>query len=66
MSAATILIARIRSRQRLMAAIRERNPETFGTNSHYLSLQSAVRSYRDALTHIERADTNIPALTRSR
>ncbi len=66
MSAATILIARIRSRQRLMAAIRERNPQTFGTNPHYLSLQSAVRSYRDALAQIERSAANVPALTESR
>ncbi|CAN5796343.1 hypothetical protein BH23CHL2_BH23CHL2_34220 [soil metagenome] len=66
MSTATILIARIRSRQRLMVAIRERNPETFGSNPHYLSLQSAVRSYRDALTQIERGGIGAPELTGSR
>ncbi len=66
MTAATILIAKIRSRQRLMTSIRERNPETFGSNPHYLSLQSAVRSYRDALARIEGADITAPALTESR
>lgn len=66
MSTATILIARIRSRERLMAAIRQRNPETFGTNPHYLTLQSAVRSYRDALTQIERSGVVPAELTRSR
>lgn len=66
MSTATILIARIRSRERLMAAIRQRNPQTFGENPHYLTLQSAVRSYRDALAQIERAGITSPELTRSR
>lgn len=66
MTTATILIARIRSRQRLMSAIRDRNPDTFGTNPHYLALQSAVRSYRDALSQIERAGLSVPALTESR
>lgn len=66
MSTATILIARIRSRQRLMAAIRDRNPETFGSNPHYLTLQSAVRSYRDALCQIERGGIGAPELTGSR
>jgi hypothetical protein len=66
MSTATILIARIRSRQRLMAAIRQRNPQTFGSNPYYLSLQRAVRSYRDALAQIERGSVNVPALTESR
>jgi hypothetical protein len=66
MTTATILIARIRSRQRLMAAIQERNPQTFGSNPHYLALQSAVRSYRDALAQIERGAATMPALTESR
>ena len=66
MSTAAILIARIRSRERLMAAIRQRKPESFGTNPHYLTLQSAVRSYRDALAQIERSGVGSPELTRSR
>ena len=66
MTTAAILIARIRSRERLMASIRERNPQTFDTNPHYLSLQSAVRSYRDALAQIERLGEEVPALIKSR
>lgn len=66
MTTASILIAKIRSRQRLMAAIRDRNPQTFGSNPHYLSLQSAVRSYRDALAKIESTSTAVPTLTESR
>ena len=66
MSTAAILIARIRSRERLMGSIRDRNPENFATNPHYLSLQSAVRSYRDALAQIERFGGEVPALTESR
>ncbi|MEZ4520201.1 MAG: hypothetical protein R3A46_00960 [Thermomicrobiales bacterium] len=66
MSTASILIARIRSRERVMANIRHRNPENFGTNPHYLSLKSAVRSYRDALAQIERNGILNPALTGSR
>ena len=64
MTTAAILIARIRSRERLMTNIRQRNPETYTDNPYYLSLQSAVRSYRDALTQIERVTET--ELTRSR
>ena len=54
MSTAAILIARIRNRERVMANIAERNPESFRTNPHYTTLQSAVAAYRDALTQLER------------
>lgn len=54
MSTAAILVARIRNRERVMANIAERNPETFLTNPYHTMLQSAVVAYRDALTQLER------------
>jgi hypothetical protein len=54
MSTAAILIARIRNRERVMANIAARNPLSFRDNPFYLSLQSAVVAYRDALTQLER------------
>jgi hypothetical protein len=54
MSTAAILVARIRNRERIMANIAGRNPETYRDNPHYTALQSAVAAYRDALTQIER------------
>lgn len=54
MSTAVILVARIRNRERVMANIMARNPETYRVNPFYLSLQSAVAAYRDALTQLER------------
>jgi hypothetical protein len=54
MSTAAILIARIRNRERVMANIIARNPQSFRDNPFYLSLQSAVVAYRDALTQLER------------
>jgi hypothetical protein len=54
MSTAAIFIARIRNRERVMANIVERNPDTYRSNPHYTMLQSAVVAYRDALTQLER------------
>ena len=54
MSTAAILIARIRNRERVMANIVGRNPHTYRDNPFYLSLQSAVVAYRDALAQLER------------
>lgn len=54
MSTAAILVARIRNRERVMANIMARNPETFRVNPFYLSLQSAVAAYRDTLAQLER------------
>jgi hypothetical protein len=54
MSTAAILVARIRNRERVMANIAERNPDTYRSNPHFAALQSAVVAYRDALTQIER------------
>lgn len=54
MSTAAILVARIRNRERVMANIVARNPETYRENPFYLSLHSAVAAYRDALTQLER------------
>jgi len=51
---ASILIARIRNRERVMAGIASRNPHTYRDNPHYASLQSAVAAYRDALSQLER------------
>ena len=53
-SMASILIARVRNRERVMAGIASRNPETYRDNPHYASLQSAVVAYRDALVQLER------------
>jgi hypothetical protein len=66
MTTAAILIARIRSRERVMENIIRRNPDNYATNPHYIALRTAVRSYRDALTQLER--TGVPGfeLTRSR
>lgn len=57
MSMASIFIARIRNRERVMANIASRNPETYRTNPHYTALQSAVVAYRDALQQLERTAT---------
>lgn len=54
MSTAAILIARIRNRERVMANIAARNPHSYRDNAHYLTLQSAVAAYRDALAQLER------------
>ncbi len=54
MSTAAILVARIRNRERVMANIAERNPETYRSNPYYSMLQSAVVAYRDALAQLER------------
>ena len=54
MSTAAVLIARIRSRERVMANIARRNPDTFRSNPYYSSLNAAVFAYRDALSQIER------------
>jgi hypothetical protein len=54
MSTASILVARIRNRERIMANIAARNPETYRDNPFYTSLQSAVVAYRDALNQLER------------
>lgn len=66
MTTAAVLIARIRSRERLMASIRQRNPETFETNPYFVSLQTAVSAYRSELTQIELAGAEISTLTKSR
>lgn len=58
MSSAAILIARIRSRERVMANIARRNPDTYRLNPYYNSLNSAVIAYRDALSQIERESVN--------
>ncbi len=60
MSTAAILIARIRSRERIMSNIERRNPDTYRTNNYYLGLQSAVSAYRDALNQLERSGV-VPA-----
>ena len=54
MSTAAVLIARIRSRERVMANIARRNPDSFRSNPYYSSLNSAVLAYRDALSQVER------------
>lgn len=54
MSTAAVLIARIRSRERVMANIARRNPDSFRSNPYYSSLNTAVLAYRDALSQIER------------
>lgn len=54
MSTAAILIARIRSRERVMANIARRNPDSYLSNPYYGSLNSAVIAYRDALAQLER------------
>jgi hypothetical protein len=53
-STASIFVARIRNRERVMANIASRNPESYRSNPYYTSLQSAVIAYRDALAQIER------------
>jgi|CXWK01.1.fsa_nt_gi hypothetical protein len=54
MSTAAVLVARIRSRERVMSNIVERNPESYRENPYYTQLQGAVVAYRDALTQLER------------
>jgi len=54
MSTAAVLVARIRNRERVMANIQGRNPETYRDNAFYTSLHTAVVAYRDALHHLER------------
>lgn len=54
MSTAAVLVARIRNRERVMANIQSRNPETYRDNQFYTSLHTAVVAYRDALHHLER------------
>ncbi len=58
MSTAAVLIARIRSREKVMGNIARRNPDTFRHNPYYSSLSSAVTAYRDALSQIEREGVN--------
>jgi hypothetical protein len=53
-STASIFVARIRNRERVMANIASRNPESYRSNPYYTSLQSAVIAYRDALAQLER------------
>jgi hypothetical protein len=53
-STASIFVARIRNRERVMANIASRNPESYRSNPYYASLQSAVIAYRDALAQLER------------
>lgn len=65
-STAAILIARIRNRERIMANIARRNPETYQQNPYYAQLQSAVYAYRDALTQIERVGIGQDDLIHSR
>lgn len=65
-STSAVLVARIRSRERLMEKIARRNPESYRTNPHYLALQTAVRAYRDALSQIERVGVGSGELTYSR
>ena len=60
MSAAAILIAKIRNRERLMAEIAGRNPETYRDNPYYTALHSAVAAYRDALAQLERTVATAP------
>ena len=66
MSTAAVLIARIRSRERVMANIARRNPDTFRSNPYYSSLNSAVLAYRDVLGRIERDGINREELALSR
>ncbi len=66
MSTAAVLIARIRSRERVMANIARRNPDTFRSNPYYSSLNSAVLAYRDVLSRIERDGINREDLALSR
>ena len=66
MSIAAVLIARIRSRERVMANIARRNPDTFRTNQYYGSLNSAVDTYRDALSQLEREGSNRDELVLNR
>ena len=54
MSTAAVLVARIRSRERVMSSIVERNPESYRENPYYMQLQGAVIAYRDALKQLER------------
>ena len=54
MSTASVLVARIRNRERVMAGIQERNPHDYQQNPFYTKLHSAVVAYRDALHHLER------------
>ncbi len=66
MTTAAILIARIRSRERVMENIVRRNPETHRSNQYFVALQASVRSYRDALIQLERTGVVGQELTRSR
>lgn len=66
MSTAAVLIARIRSREKVMANIASRNPDTYRHNPYYSSLSSAVTAYRDALSQIEREGVNRQDLVLSR
>lgn len=66
MTTAAILIARIRSRERVMENIIRRNPETYSTSPHYIALHTAVQSYRDALAQLERTGIAGHELTLSR
>jgi hypothetical protein len=65
MSTAAVLIARIRSRERVMSNIARRNPDAFRSNPYYSSLNSAVIAYRDALSQIEREGVNREELSLS-
>jgi hypothetical protein len=66
MSTAALLVARIRSRERVMANIVARNPESYRTNRYWLSLQSGVAAYRDALNQLERVGIEQDRLVQSR
>lgn len=66
MSTAAILVARIRSRERVMSNIMSRNPNSYRDNPHYQSLYAAVMAYRDALTQLERISDRETALASSR
>ncbi|MFW6074997.1 MAG: hypothetical protein ACOC9Y_05330 [Chloroflexota bacterium] len=66
MSTAAILVARIRSRERVMGNIARRNPESYHTNPHYQSLYAAVTAYRDALNQLERVGSRNSVLASSR
>jgi hypothetical protein len=66
MTTAAILIARIRSRERVMENIARRNPDSHHSNPYYVALKASVRSYRDALVQLERSGVVGQELTRSR
>lgn len=66
MSLAAVFIARIRGRERVMANIARRNPDTYRTNQYYSSLNTSAVAYRDALAQLERESMNRAELVLSR